>query len=71
MRSTFSKIGFFKLFGGGSSNDNQQSLDFGEGSEFEITITQENQKTLVRASSKDGNIEESEQLLSKINESLS
>ena len=62
---------FFKLFGGGSSNDNQQSLDFGEGSEFEITITQENQKTLVRASSKDGNIEESEQLLSKINESLS
>jgi outer membrane protein assembly factor BamC len=62
---------FFKLFGGGSANDDQQNLDFGEGSEFEITITQENQKTFVRAKSKDGNIEESEQLLSKINESLS
>jgi hypothetical protein len=46
-------------------------LFFGEDSQFEITIIQENNKTYVRAISKDGNIEESEQLLSKINESLS
>ena len=39
--------------------------------QFEITITQENNKSYVRAISKNGNIEESELLLSKINESLS
>ncbi len=58
---------FFRLFGGSGS----ENLDFGEGSQFEITISQENQKTFVRAISKDGNIQESEQLISKINESLS
>ena len=42
-----------------------------EESEFEIIITEENNKTYVRAVSKNGNIEDSEQLLSKINESLS
>ena len=40
-------------------------------SAFEIIITEENNKTYVRAVSKNGNIEDSEQLLSKINESLS
>ena len=38
---------------------------------MEISISEENDKTFVRAVSKSGNIEESEQLLSKINESLS
>ena len=61
----------FRLFGGRKTNDTSLNLDFGEGSEFEITITQENNKTFVRAISKDGNIDQSEQLLSKINESLS
>ena len=61
----------FRLFGGRNTDNNSLNVDFGEGSEFEITITQEDNKTFVRAISKDGNIEESEQLLSKINESLS
>ena len=61
----------FRLFGGRNTDDNSLNVDFGEGSEFEITITQEDDKTFVRAISKNGNIEESEQLLSKINESLS
>ena len=62
--------GLFGLFGG-RSDINSPEVVFGEESQFEITITQENNKTYVRAISKDGNIEESEQLLSKINESLS
>ena len=61
----------FRLFGGSSSNDNTQYNQFGQSSQFEITITQENNKSYVRAISKNGNIEESELLLSKINESLS
>ncbi len=61
----------FRLFGGRSSNDNTQNNQFGQSSQFEITITQENNKSYVRAKSKNGNIEESELLLSKINESLS
>ncbi len=61
----------FRLFGGRNADDGLQKFDFDEESEFEITITQENNKTFVRAISKDGNIEQSEQLLSKINESLS
>ena len=61
----------FRLFGGRSSNDNSQNNQFGQSSQFEITITQENNKSYVRAISKNGNIEESELLLSKINESLS
>ena len=61
----------FRLFGGRSSSDNSQNNEFGGDSQFEITITQENNKSYVRAISKDGNIEESELLLSKINESLS
>ena len=61
----------FRLFGGKNSSDNSQNNEFGGDSQFEITITQENNKSYVRAISKDGNIEESEILLSKINESLS
>ena len=57
----------FRLFGDRSSSDN----GFGGDSQFEITISQENNKSYVRAISKDGNIEKSELLLSKINESLS
>ena len=48
-----------------------EQIAFGEESQFEISISEENNKTFVRAVSKSGNIEESEQLLSKINESLS
>ena len=62
--------GLFGLFGG-RPDINSPEVVFGEESQFEITITQENNKTYVRAISKNGNIEESEQLLSKINESLS
>ena len=62
----------FGLFGGrSSSNDNSQGIVLVKESEFEIIITEENNKTYVRAVSKNGNIEDSEQLLSKINESLS
>jgi outer membrane protein assembly factor BamC len=39
--------------------------------EFEVRITQKNNKTYVRVYSKNGNIEDSEQLISLINESLS
>ena len=65
------KFGFFGLFGGRNSNDSSQSLILSEDAEFEIIITPEDNKSYVRAISKDGNIEKSEQLLSKINESLS
>ena len=60
----------FKLFGG-RSNAETQKIEFGEESQFEISIIEIDNKAYVRASSKNGNIEESEQLLSKINESLS
>ena len=62
---------FFGLFGGRNSNDSSQSLILSEDAEFEIIITPEDNKSYVRAISKDGNIEKSEELLSKINESLS
>ena len=38
---------------------------------FEVKITQKNNKTYVRLYSKDGKIEEAEKLISLINESLS
>jgi len=65
--------GFFGLFGRNKKDNSisNQQIAFGEDSEFEISISVENDKTFVRAVSKSGNIEESEQLLSKINESLS
>jgi outer membrane protein assembly factor BamC len=64
---------FFGLFGRNNKDNSisNQQIAFGEESEFEISISEENNKTFVRAVSKSGNIEESEQLLSKINESLS
>ena len=62
--------GFFGLFGKNESVGAEEIV-IGEEAEFEVTITQENEKTFVRAVSKNGNIEESEKLISKINESLS
>ena len=64
---------FFGLFGRNNKDNSisNQQIAFGEEAEFEISISVENDKTFVRAVSKSGNIEESEQLLSKINESLS
>ena len=63
--------GLFGLFGGGNNNEDSQEKAFGQEAQFEITIIEENGKTFVRAVSKNGNIEDSEKLLSKINESLS
>ena len=62
---------FFGLFGGRNSDQSPNDLKLSEEAQFEISITQENEKSIVRAVSKSGNIEESEKLLSKINESLS
>ena len=62
---------FFGLFGGRNSDQSRNDLKLSEEAQFEISITQENDKSIVRAVSKSGNIEESEKLLSKINESLS
>ena len=62
--------GLFGLFGSRDNNDLQEAA-FSEESQFEITIIEDSGKTFVRAVSKNGNIEDSEQLLSKINESLS
>ena len=42
-----------------------------DGATFEVKITEKNNKTYVRAYSKDGKIEDAEKLISKINESLS
>ena len=42
-----------------------------DGATFEVKITEKNNKTYVRAYSKDGKIENAEKLISKINESLS
>ena len=64
--------GLFGLFGSRNSNNiSADEIVFTGEAEFEITITEENNKTYVRAVAKNGNIEDSEQLLSKINESLS
>ena len=50
--------------------DNNNQVSFKD-SDFEIKITKKNNKTYVRAFSKDDNIDETEKLISKINESLS
>jgi outer membrane protein assembly factor BamC len=57
---------FFKI--GGSSKNKKVDLD---GAKFEVKITEKDNKTYVRAYSKDGKIEDAEKLISKINESLS
>ena len=61
--------GIFSFFKIGGSNKNKK-VDF-DGAKFEVKITEKNNKTYVRAYSKDGKIEEAEKLISKINESLS
>jgi uncharacterized membrane protein len=50
---------------------NQKKSSFSEDADFEVKITEKDNKTYVRAYSKNGKIEESEELLSKINELLS
>ena len=50
--------------------DDEQGVIFKD-AEFEVKITEKNNKTYVRAYSKDGKIEPAEELISKINESLS
>ena len=57
----------FLNFGG---NNETKNVNF-DGAQFEVKITEKNNKTYVRAYSKDGKIEEAEKLISKINESLS
>ena len=53
-------------------SNNTEKKDFVIGdSDIQVKITQKNNKTYVRAYSKSGNIEDSEQLISMINESLS
>jgi outer membrane protein assembly factor BamC len=61
--------GFFSFLNFGRNNKNQK-VNF-DGAQFEVKITEKNNKTYVRAYSKDGKIEEAEKLISKINESLS
>ena len=60
--------GIFSFLNFGRNTNNK--IDF-DGAKFEIKITEKNNKTYVRAYSKDGKIEEAEKLISKINESLS
>jgi outer membrane protein assembly factor BamC len=60
---------FFSFLNFGRNNKNQK-VNF-DGAQFEVKITEKNNKTYVRAYSKDGKIEEAEKLISKINESLS
>ena len=59
--------GFLSFIGLGNNN---AEIAFTEEAQFEINIVEENNKSYVKAISKNGKIEESEQLLSKINESL-
>ena len=60
--------GLFSFLNFGKDND--QGVIFKD-AEFEVKITEKNNKTYVRAYSKDGKIEPAEELISKINESLS
>ena len=61
--------GIFSFLNFNRDNTNARaSLD---GATFEVKITEKNNKTYVRAYSKDGKIEDAEKLISKINESLS
>lgn len=61
--------GIFSFLNIGRSSENKK-VNF-EGAQFEVKITEKNNKTYVRAYSKNGKIEEAEKLISKINESLS
>ena len=62
------KDGFFSFFSRRSNNNDKTNF---KDSDFQVKITKKNNKTYVRAYSKDGKIEEAEKLISKINESLS
>ena len=61
----------FSFLGFGNSRNKENRNTFNEDSQFIVTIIEENNKTYVRAVSKNGKIEDAEELLSKINESLS
>ena len=63
--------GMFSFLGFGNSRNKENRNTFNEDSQFIVTIIEENNKTYVRAVSKNGKIEDAEELLSKINESLS
>ena len=63
--------GMFSFLGFGNSRNKENRNTFNEDSQFIVTIIEENNKTYVRAISKNGKIEDAEELLSKINESLS
>ena len=53
-----------------SAKSNKNNFSSNE-SDFEVKITQKNNKTYVRAYAKNGKIEDAEKLISLINESLS
>jgi outer membrane protein assembly factor BamC len=61
--------GFFSFLNFGRSKSRNTTV-FGD-AQFEVKISEKNNKTYVRAYSTDGKIEEAEELISKINESLS
>ena len=61
--------GIFSFFNIGASSKTKK-VNFND-AQFEVKITEKNNKTYVRAYSKDGKIEDAEKLISKINESLS
>ena len=61
--------GIFSFLNIGTNNKTKK-VNFND-AQFEVKITQKNNKTYVRAYSKDGKIDEAEKLISKINESLS
>jgi len=60
--------GFFSFLGFGKERNSSTLLNE---SDFEVTITEKDNKSYVRARPKNDNIEEAEELLSKINEALS
>ena len=62
--------GIFSFLNIGTNNNKTKKVNFDD-AQFEVKITQKNNKTYVRAYSKDGKIDEAEKLISKINESLS
>ena len=60
----FSFLGF-------NREPSSDSIDLNKSAEFRVEIKEKNKKTYVRVFSKNDKIEEAENLLSKINESLS
>ena len=61
------KGGFLSFIGLGNNN---AEIAFTEEAQFEINIVEENNKSYVKAISKNGKIDDAEQLLSRINEAL-